>query len=439
MSGPDPDRGLPSAAAPGRALTDDSEARLPMRLLGVLRLLLLPIVLVSDRLVTHPVVGSLVFDLILVAATVYSLILLALRWRGPRLTGGIEVACDLTFVSALAFASGRAFSDLRPAFFVIPLGAAIALTPRRTAIVSAVTTAAYFVVGFTHPSGGPRQLDVIVVEGLYVVWVGVAAVALAFLLGVRRRQVLRLARSTGALVAQAVEAEERAQRRVSDALHDHALQNLLTARQDLADARGGDTEALRRAERALALAVDQVRSTVRELHPYVVDHLDLASALTTIAEQQAARGGYRVEVRVAPEAAGEHDGLIASVARELLINATRHAAATNVSVTVSVADGELCLRVADDGRGCTAEQRAQALRDGHIGLAASRERLLASSGSFEIDSVPDAGTTITCVLPITRATASGAATGSRRRSATAGAPARGLRRAGAGAGARDGG
>ena len=416
------------------AVAEPSEARLPAWMLGALRLLLLPIVLVTDRLVSHPVVGSLPFDLILAAATAYSLVLIVLRWKRSRFSGGLEVACDLIFVSALAFTSGRAFVDLRPAFFVIPLGASIALTPRRTALVAAITTAAYFVVGVTHPSSGARNLDVILVEGLYVAWVGLAAVVLATLLGVRRRQVLRLARSTGALVAQAVDAEERAQRRVSDALHDHALQNLLTARQDLADARAGDSEALDRAQRALALAVDQVRSTVRELHPYVVDHLDLASALTTIAEQQATRGGYRVNVEVQPAAAGPHDALIASVARELLINATRHAAASRVSVTVTTQGDELCLRVADDGRGCTAQQRAQALREGHIGLAASRERLLASSGRFEIDSAPGDGTTVTCVLPLQRGSGLAGAPVAKRRAGSGGVSHRGLRRAGMGAG-----
>ncbi|MGH2874119.1 MAG: sensor histidine kinase [Solirubrobacteraceae bacterium] len=390
----------PAVTAAG--LPEGREALFAIRLLGLMRLLLLPVVLVSDRLVSQRSVGEVVFDAILGVAAIYSVALLALQWRRRRLNGGAEVALDLTLVCALALAAGRAFSDLRPAFFVIPLGAAIALTPRRTALISAVTVAAYLIVGFTHPTSGGRDLVSISVEGLYVVWVGIAAVVLAFLLGVRRRQIMQLARSTGSLVAQAVDAEERAQRQVSDALHDHALQNLLTARQDLEEARAGDTQALDRAGRALALAVEQVRSTVQELHPYVIDHLGLPSALTTIATHHALRGGYRVEVSVQPAAVGIHDALIASVARELLINATRHAAAANVTVRVAVEGDELRLRVADDGRGCTPQQRAAALREGHIGLAASRERLLASSGRFEIDSAPGAGTVVTCALPLAR-------------------------------------
>jgi len=402
---------------PGDAAQDHvhGDTRLAARLLGVLRLLLLPIVLVSDRLVSHPLVGSTLFDAILLGATVYSLALVALRRRGVRMAGGVEVALDLTFVAALAFSSGRAFADLRPAFFVIPLGAAVALTPRRTALVSAATIGVYLLVGAVHPADGPRQFDVIAVEGLYVAWVGLAAIVLAFLLGVRRREIERLARATGVLVAQAVDAEERAQRRVSDALHDHALQNMLIARQDLAEASAGDPGALERAERALALAVEQVRSTVRELHPYVADHLDLQAALTAIAEQQAARGGYRVTVSVDPRAEGMSDALLVSAARELLINAARHSRAAEVKVSVELDDQRLLLRVVDDGRGCTATERAEALANGHIGLAALRERLLASSGTFQIQSAPGAGMAVTCTLPHASGAHAGSAGGSGER------------------------
>jgi hypothetical protein len=38
--------------------------------LAALRLLLLPIVFVADRLVSHPTVGSRSFDVVLIAATV---------------------------------------------------------------------------------------------------------------------------------------------------------------------------------------------------------------------------------------------------------------------------------------------------------------------------------------------------------------------------------
>jgi two-component system sensor histidine kinase UhpB len=71
---------------------------------------------------------------------------------------------------------------------------------------------------------------------------------------------------------------------------------------------------------------------VRELHPYLLDHLDLPSAVQSIAEQHAGRGGYRVSVDIEQTAVGIHDRLIVALIRELLTNATKHADAASVDV-----------------------------------------------------------------------------------------------------------
>jgi len=78
---------------------------------------------------------------------------------------------------------------------------------------------------------------------MYIIWVGIAAVVLATLLSRRRYKILDLSQARGRLVVQAIEADERARKRVSEALHDHAIQDLLTARQDLAEARAGNAGA----------------------------------------------------------------------------------------------------------------------------------------------------------------------------------------------------
>ena len=208
--------------------------------------------------------------------------------RGPRIPAGVTLTCDLLLVGALTWESGGAFSQLRAAFLALPLGAALLLSARRTAAVSLATGVVYLVVAVAHPAtSSTKRLDVALAQGLYVIWVGCAAVVLSTLLNRRRQRVIDLAAARGRLVAQALDAEDRARKRLSDDLHDHAIQNVLTARQDLADAQAGDASALERAEHALRLALGQLRSAVRELHPYLLDHLDLPSALATIAEQHA--------------------------------------------------------------------------------------------------------------------------------------------------------
>jgi two-component system, NarL family, sensor kinase len=382
--------------------SDHDDRAVATQALAALRLLLLPIVFIADRLVSHPTVGTRSFDLILTAATVYSVLMLLDAWRapGPRAPAGLLVGLDLAFVSALAFASGRAFADLRAAFFVLPIGAALLLTSKRAAAAVTLATAiAYLTVAFTHPATTRQPFDVTVTQGMYIVWVGIAAVVLATLLSRRRRKILELSEARGRLVAQSVEAEERARKRVSDALHDHAIQDLLTARQDLAEARAGNAGALERAELAVRQALEQLRSTVSDLHPYLLDHLDLPAALETIAAQQAARGGYHAVIDSDPAALGTHDQLIASLARELLSNAAQHANASRVTVHLARYDQSIILDVADDGSGFTAEQQTDALRTGHIGLAASQERVEASGGNFQITSHPGHGTQVRCVLP----------------------------------------
>jgi two-component system NarL family sensor kinase len=200
-------------------------------------------------------------------------------------------------------------------------------------------------------------------------------------------------------VAQAVEAEESARKRLSDELHDHAIQNVLTARQDVADALHGDTGALERADRALRLALEQLRSIVRELHPHLLTYLDLPSTLDAIAEQHAARGGYTVKMTIEPAAVGIHDELVVSLVRELLSNIAKHARATRAAVTLTRENHDVALEVTDDGRGFTAERQVAALVEGHIGLASSRERVEASGGRFQIKSKPGSGTRVRCTIP----------------------------------------
>ncbi|MHB8659827.1 MAG: sensor histidine kinase [Solirubrobacteraceae bacterium] len=389
-------------AAQSNAHSQAADRRLAVRGLALLRVLLLPIVFAGDRLVDHPMVGTVNFDIVLGVATVYSALMLRDSWRprGPRAATGAMIVCDLVLVGALAYESGGAFSELRAAFLALPLGAALLLAPRRTVAISLATVATYLVVAIIHPATRAEPISATIAHGLYVLWIGIAAVVLATLLDERRERITALSTARGRLVAQAVAAEERTRRQVADALHDHAIQNLLTARQDLVDARAGDPGASERAEVALQLALDQLRNVVRELHPLLLDRLDLPHALETIADQQARRGGYQVRVETDPRAVGTHDELIAALAREFLANAATHADASRVTLQLAYHDDAIVLDVADDGCGFTPDQQAGALRDGHIGLASSRERVEACAGTLTVTSHSGEGTRIRCAIPV---------------------------------------
>jgi signal transduction histidine kinase len=217
---------------------------------------------------------------------------------------------------------------------------------------------------------------------------------------VERRQgeaeVAALSAARGRLVAQALEAEERARRTISEALHDGPLQDLLAA---LAG-RGGDEEALAHARERLGGVVGQLREVMGALHPTVLQYGGIEAALHAIAEQHASSAGFETEISVDPAAAGVRDELLAAVARELITNVAKHAGAGHVGVRLAVEDGALTLEVADDGSGLDTERARAALRHGHIGLASCRERMEAVGGELTLSDTPGGGTTAIARAPV---------------------------------------
>ena len=80
------------------------------------------------------------------------------------------------------------------------------------------------------------------------------------------------------------------------------------------------------------------------------------------------------------------------VVAEALTNAAKHAAATGIDVKVEVVDGELLIRVEDDGCGGATASAGSGL----IGLA---DRADALGGRFAVESPSGEGTTIRVSLP----------------------------------------
>jgi signal transduction histidine kinase len=202
------------------------------------------------------------------------------------------------------------------------------------------------------------------------------------------------------LLADALGAEERERRTLADALHDHALQNLLSARHQLQEA--GETlahPALGRADDVIAETISQLRDAVFELHPYVLEEAGLKAALRSIAQQAATRAGLDVQLDLRYENRHPREPLLFSAVRELLSNVVRHADASHVSVGLVERKHEVELTVEDDGRGFPPQRLAERLADGHVGLASQRFRLEAAGGSMHVAAAPGRGTRVAIRLP----------------------------------------
>jgi two-component system NarL family sensor kinase len=363
-----------------------------------------PLFAVGERLVDHPAANTAAFSPLLAVAAVYALAALAAHLRGRPLAGaGVLAVVDVLLVAALVATSGGPFSPLRYAFFALPVGAALLAGPRITALSATVGVVLYTLIGVTFPADQTAaQVRFEVLQVLFLAWTGGAATALAAVLARRTREVEALAAGRGRLVAQALEAEDRARRRLAEALHDEALQNLLAARQ-LLDA--GDADDLVR--EGLDQTVVQLRRAVFDLHPYLLEQAGLEPALRAVADRAALRAGFAVAVEVEPGVAGEHEQLLFSVARELIANAAKHSGAARLRVELRREGDDVVLEVSDDGDGVDPAAVRDAPAAGHIGLASVAERVEALGGRFTIGPRPGGGTTARTALPAHAAVAVG--------------------------------
>ncbi len=384
--------------APGEA-TVEAE-----RVVAWLRLPAIALIALGQGL-AHPNPHQTGFLVTLVLFSAWSAGLLAWLYLRP-LDSRLALAAtyvDIVAISVLALLSGGPFSHARLAFFLVPVAVAFRFRPAVTAVAAAVTTAAYVVQAAAHPArGNPETARFILIQAGYLAWVGAACVLLSMLLERRTQLVNDLAEARSRLLGDALEAEQRERKALAEALHDEAIQNLLSARHELEEVAEGAASghpALGRADDALALTVHQLRQAIFDLHPYVLDEAGLESAIRSVAVQAATRAELELDLDLRYGKRHPQEQLVFSAARELLANVVRHARATRVRVDLFEDSRELVLVVEDDGEGFPAERLTERLADGHVGLASQRFRIEAAGGSLKLVSKPGEGARAEIRLP----------------------------------------
>ncbi len=203
-----------------------------------------------------------------------------------------------------------------------------------------------------------------------------------------------------------LQAQEDERQRVARELHDEAAQALtsLLVHLRLAE-RSQNPEELRQRIHELreltAAALEDVRRVALDLRPKILDDLGLAAALEWRVEEfekaHQVRASLHVE-GVTQRLPRMLELVLYRVAQEALTNVARHAQASQVAVTLIQSDGQVLLRVADDGVGFDPAQVDEA-SDG-LGLLGMRERLAMVGGEFLLESAPGQGTQLAARIPL---------------------------------------
>lgn len=370
------------------------------RWLGLVRLIVSVTVIAGEVLNTDPRTVWPLFAALGAVAVLYSVatIVAADRLDGEPSGTAMTTLADLALLMGLTIASGGPTSEVRRAYLVLPLAAALVAQPRAVAAWATAAFCAYSVTAL--PAADPSEATAadVAAHALYVACAGAVGVLLSVALRQREREILRLAEAHGRLASHALEAEEAERSRLSHVLHDEAMQTLLAAQFELSRMRRGDPRAAARAMTALGETIERLRGTLRDLHPYMLDHAGLSAALQQQAERAATLSDANVRLHLDADACGRDDSLAFTIARELLDNAARHSGASTIAVELRCHDVHLELQVRDDGVGIAPERPSTALVEGHIGLAACGQRLSSRGGTLAIDG-SELGTSVVARWP----------------------------------------
>jgi signal transduction histidine kinase len=151
-------------------------------------------------------------------------------------------------------------------------------------------------------------------------------------------------------------------------------------------------------ESDIEATLTEIRRLVYDLRPPALDELGLVGTLRDTAERHTAQTANGLAVLV--HAPDELPPLSAAVevaayriVQEALANVTRHAAATECLIRISVAR-ELEIEVSDNGVGIPVEHRAG------VGLHSMRERAEELGGSLAIGHTSTGGTKVLARLPL---------------------------------------
>ena len=196
--------------------------------------------------------------------------------------------------------------------------------------------------------------------------------------------------------------------RISREIHDELGQSLTAMKMDLSLLRRGllsdglaeQAEKVHEIELGVTRTIRTVRKIATDLRPGILDELGVVPAIKWMVKNFQSRTGIgcKVAVRGAETVTDTaRTTAIFRIAQEALTNVMRHAAASQVNVSLERNGDTLILEVRDNGIGIKEGRISDSKSLGLIGI---RERVLLLGGEAQISGKPGEGTMVRVTLPV---------------------------------------
>ncbi|UOG73332.1 PAS domain-containing protein [Hymenobacter tibetensis] len=206
-----------------------------------------------------------------------------------------------------------------------------------------------------------------------------------------------------ALLLGILDAQEEERRRIAESLHNGVGQLLFATKLNFDRlATLVPKEIFRGANQLLDEAIQETRKVSHELVPATLNNFGLAKSIRDLCQNYS-----QTRIRVNCEIVGLENRLepylevaVYRICQELLTNVTKHAEATSADVLLVQEDGDVTLKVRDNGKGVSPERSKSA----GIGLRTIKDRVNLLNGTFSLHT-PDTstGTQVTVRIPSTGA------------------------------------
>ncbi len=199
--------------------------------------------------------------------------------------------------------------------------------------------------------------------------------------------------------------EEKTRKSIAADLHDSVAQTLGFSSSLIKSIKEGsienNDENLSKIEFCLKNATQEIRSTIYNLNPPILDDFEIDLAIGFLLAEfftgQNCEIHFTNEVKSSIGLKGTKKTIIYRAVNELIHNIAKHSKADNAFVKISSTKNIFQIIIEDDGEGFCVDT----INSSHsFGLSFIRERMRCMDGDMKIKSEPDKGTTIILSIPL---------------------------------------
>lgn len=202
-----------------------------------------------------------------------------------------------------------------------------------------------------------------------------------------------------------LEAQNEERKRIAQNIHDGAAQTIAAAYMSLSLLKRDSErwrEHLAKVERLCERAAKQIRQSIFNLHPKILEEEGFDAAVSTyLREIEEDYDVQTVKEGRAPDLPLRQGQVVFAVLQEAVMNSVKHSGSKEIRVSLSEAEGAFQLEISDRGCGFDVQQVEEKLRrERHLGLFSMRERIEWMGGRFDIRSSHGGGTTVSVQVPL---------------------------------------